>query len=81
MAFDFDDELQKAVAHFEGRYGPRDTSFRFLSVAFHSKPYAQTLVSESARTIAVRLDQAAKNNDLRLKYQLWHEAVHLPRSY
>jgi hypothetical protein len=76
MAFDFDVELLNAVAHFEGRYGPRDKSFDFLPVAFHAEPYAQTLVSERARTIAVRLDQAAKNDDLRLRYQIWHEAVH-----
>jgi hypothetical protein len=76
MAFDFDSELQRAVAHWESQYGDRDKSFSFLAVEFHNKPYAQTLVNEQARTLAVRLDFAAKGDDLRLKFQLWHEAVH-----
>lgn len=76
MPFDFDEELSKAIAHFEGRFGERDKKFRLLPVALHQKPFAQTLVSESACTIAVRLNEAVKDNDLLLKYQIWHEAIH-----
>lgn len=45
-------------------------------MTLHGAHYAQTLVSESKRTIAVRLNQTAKHNDLLLKYQVWHEAIH-----
>ncbi len=74
--FDLDDELNKAIAHYEGRFGHRDTDFRLLPVGFHSQNYAQSLVHEGAGTIAVKLNERVKNNDLLLKYQLWHEAVH-----
>ena len=76
MAFDLDLELQIAVESYEGRYGTRDGRFRFLSVTFHSLPYAQTLVDDTSFTLQIKLDQAAYGQDERLKYQIWHEAVH-----
>jgi hypothetical protein len=45
-------------------------------VSFHSYPYAQTLVDDSLFTLDVKLDAAARNDDHRLKYRIWHEAVH-----
>jgi hypothetical protein len=76
MAFDLDQELQTAVKSYEDRYGTRDTRFSFQPVSFHSHPYAQTLVDDTSFTLHVKLDQAARGNDIRLRYQIWHEAVH-----
>lgn len=30
MSFDFDEELNKAIVHFESRFGERDRSFNFF---------------------------------------------------
>lgn len=76
MAFDLDYELQTAVKLYESRYGARDTRFSFQPVSFHSLPYAQTLVDDTSFTLQVKLDEAARGDDYRLKYQIWHEAVH-----
>jgi len=76
MAFDFDHELQTAVKSYESRYGARDNRFRFLPVSFHALPYAQTLVDDTSFTLQIKLDQDAKGQDERLKFQIWHEAVH-----
>jgi hypothetical protein len=76
VGFNFDIELRSAIASFENRYGQRDRSFKILPTSFHDEPYAQILVDEAGRTIAVKLDAAAKGDDMRLKYQIWHEAVH-----
>jgi hypothetical protein len=76
VPFDFDDELSKAIAHYEDRFGERDKRFHILPVAFHGRPYAQSIVDDHQFTVAVRLNVAAQHHDLSLKYQLWHEAVH-----
>jgi hypothetical protein len=76
MTFNFDHELQTAVNFYEDRYGARDTRFSFQPVSFHSYPYAQTLVDDTSFTLQVKLDEAARGDDYRLKYQIWHEAVH-----
>jgi hypothetical protein len=76
VASDFDQELNKAIAYFEGRFGKRDMRFQLQPVELHQKRFAQTLVSEAAHTITVCLDEATREDDLLLKHQLWHEAVH-----
>jgi hypothetical protein len=76
MAFDLDRELLLAIKIFEARYGNRDPRFQIIPVSFHDRPYAQTIVDDIACTLAVKLDVAAMNDNVRLKYQIWHEAVH-----
>jgi hypothetical protein len=60
----------------EGRFGPRMTGWKLRPVLIQGQDFAQTMVSESHRTITVRLTESTRNHPLRAIYQLAHEAIH-----
>jgi len=74
MSINLDKELSKAIDYFGERYGAAETSYDRLPVSTHNKPFAQTLVDDNNKTIAVKVTETAKIAQQR--YQLWHEAVH-----
>jgi hypothetical protein len=79
VAFDFDIELQTAIKAAASLYGAADTNFALLGVSSHKKPYAQTVVDESARTVGVKLADPSipfPDVDAEARYEIWHEAVH-----
>lgn len=78
MAFDFDEELRKAIGVAESLYGSRDMTYELKPVEYHQKNYAQSVVDTEARTVSVKLADPTPFNDrdLEAKYELWHEAVH-----
>jgi hypothetical protein len=85
VAFDFDQELQTAIAAAASLYGSRDARFTLLPVTYHQKKYAQSIVDEMACTVSVKLVDPMRlipipltqaDKDSEAKYELWHEAVH-----
>jgi hypothetical protein len=80
MALDLDKELHEAIATAALLYGQRDETFELLPVGHHQRKYAQSIIDHEARTISVKLADAAlfteADKDNEAKYELWHEAVH-----
>jgi hypothetical protein len=68
--------LKRILGLVEGRFGPRNTSWKLRPVLVQGQNFAQTIVSESDRTITVRLTESTRNHQLQAMYQLAHEAVH-----
>jgi hypothetical protein len=72
MTVDFNEELRTAVATAASVYGPRDeTTFELLSVTYHQKNYAQSLIDETARTIRIKFAKPIRfaDNDSEAKAQ------------
>lgn len=68
--------LKRILRVVEGRFGPRITGWKLRPVLVHGENFPQTMVSESDRTITVRLTELTRNHPLQAIYQLAHEAIH-----